>query len=155
MNFPTEQLRLYVINCQKTGAATKDIFHEMTQVYGKDNVPSQNVVYRWILIQDIQNMAWQKKGAKKLRAVKPKLTLRKKMLVAAFTCSVAHPRFSITALPKSKTIDSEYMIKFFQETIGIDSATFERILQCLTTWFYEWTMLDPIVTILLLLHSNI
>ena len=26
------------------------------------------------------------------------------------------PRFSITALPKGKTVDSEYMIKFFQDT---------------------------------------
>ena len=56
----------------------------------------------------------KKKGAKKLSAVKPKLTPRKTMLVVAFTCSP--PRFSITALPKGKTVDSEYMIKLFQET---------------------------------------
>ena len=31
----------------------KDIIHEMTQVPGKDNVPSQNTVCRWI--QDINN----------------------------------------------------------------------------------------------------
>ena len=36
------------------------------------------------------------------------------MLVVAFTCPP--PRFSITALPKGKTVDSEYMIKFFQDT---------------------------------------
>ena len=74
MNFPTEQLRLYVLTRNKTGAATKDIVHEMTQVHGKDNVPSQNTVYCWI--QDIINGIWLgKKRAKKLRAVKPKLIL--------------------------------------------------------------------------------
>ena len=56
MNFPTEQLRLYVLTRHKTGAATKDIIHEMTQVHGKDNVPSQNTVYCWI--QDIKNGIW-------------------------------------------------------------------------------------------------
>ena len=73
MNFAIEQLRLYVFTRHKTGAATKDIIHEMTQVHGKDNVPSQNTVYCWI--QDITNGIWLgKKGANKLRAVKPKLT---------------------------------------------------------------------------------
>ena len=28
------------------------------------------------------------------------------------------PRFPITAIPKSKTVDSEYMIKFFQDTMN-------------------------------------
>ena len=51
MNFPTEKLRLYVLTRHKTGAATKDIIHELTQVHGKDYFPSQNTVYRWI--QDI------------------------------------------------------------------------------------------------------
>ena len=46
MNFPTE--RLYVLTRHKSGAATKDIIKEMTQVHGKDNT-----VYRWI--QDIKN----------------------------------------------------------------------------------------------------
>ena len=61
MNFPTEQLRLYryVLTRHKTGAATKEIIHKMTQVHGKDikdNVPSQNTVYCWI--QDIKNGIW-------------------------------------------------------------------------------------------------
>ena len=39
MNLPTHH---------KTGAATKYIIDVMTKVHGKDNVPSQNTVYRWI-----------------------------------------------------------------------------------------------------------
>ena len=66
MNFPTEQLRLCVLTRHKTGAATKGIIHEMTQVHGQDNEPSQNTVYCWI--RDIKNGIWLgKKGAKKLR----------------------------------------------------------------------------------------
>ena len=57
MNFPTEQLRLYVLTRHKIGTATKDIIHEMTQVHGKDNVPAQNTVYRWI--QAIKNGSFE------------------------------------------------------------------------------------------------
>ena len=85
MNFPTEQQ--YVLNRHKTGAATKDIIYEMTQVHGKDNVSSQNTVYCWTR-QDLKNRIWLgKKEGKKLRAVKPKLTRINLMLVVAFTCS--------------------------------------------------------------------
>ena len=55
MNFPTDQLRLYVLTRHKTVATTKDIIHEMTQVHGKDNVPSQNTVYCWIQDININN----------------------------------------------------------------------------------------------------
>ena len=57
MNFPIEQLRLYVLTRHKTGTATKDIIHEMAQVHGKDNVPSRSTVYRWI--QDIKNGSFE------------------------------------------------------------------------------------------------
>ena len=55
MNFPTEQLQSSFIRPQtpQNWTATKDIIHEMTHVHGKDNVPSQNTVYR--CIQDIKN----------------------------------------------------------------------------------------------------
>ena len=35
----------------------KNIINEMTQVHGKDNVPSQNTAYRWI--QDIKNGSFE------------------------------------------------------------------------------------------------
>ena len=57
------ELRLYVLTRHKTGAVTKDIIHEMTQVHGQDNLPSQKTVYRWI--QDIKNGIWL--GKKKER----------------------------------------------------------------------------------------
>ena len=84
MNFPTDQLRLYVLTRHKTGATTEDIIHEMTQVHGKDNVPSQNTVaivgYKTLIMEvlsfrkEIQQVA-----------VKMKLTRRKTMLVVAVT----------------------------------------------------------------------
>ena len=72
MNFPIEQLRLYVFTRHKTGTATKDIIDEMTQVVQDETWVSWHKTNT-----RVQNMAWQKKGAKKLRAVKPKLTPRK------------------------------------------------------------------------------
>ena len=91
MNFPTEQLRLYVLTRHQTGTATKDIIHEMTQVLGKDNVPSQNTTY--IVGYKTLKMEYglAKKISKKLRAVKPKLTRRNLMLVP----SLAHPPDSL------------------------------------------------------------
>ena len=38
----------------------KNIIHEMTQVHGKDNVPSQNIVYRWI--QNIKNGSFEQRN---------------------------------------------------------------------------------------------
>ena len=63
------------------------------------------------------------------------------------------PGFSITAIPKGKTINSEYMIRTQRDTghrlsnRRKNPAMFYNML-----YFYRWTMLDPI---LLLLHSNI
>ena len=71
MNFPIEQLRLYVLARHKTGTATKDIIHEMTQVHGKDNVPSRSTVYSWI--QNIKNGSFELskgKTAGRLRTVR-------------------------------------------------------------------------------------
>ena len=55
-----------------------------------------------------------KKGAMKLRAVKSKLTREKKHVSGCL--HLLTPVFSITAQPKGKTVDSEYMIKFFKDT---------------------------------------
>ena len=113
MNFPIEQLRLCVLTRHITGTATKDIIHEMTQVHGKDNVPSRSTVYSWI--QNIKNGSFELskgKTAGRLRTVRtPALIdgVKKTMLVLI-------TRFSITALPKCKTVGSEYKIKFFQDT---------------------------------------
>ena len=46
--------------------------------------------------------------------MKPKLTVKKTMLLIAFTCSPA--RFSITALPRGVTVTADYMVEFFQST---------------------------------------
>ena len=61
-----------------------------------------------------QNKAWLKKGQKRLQVPKPKLTPRKLMLLIAFTTSPA--RFSITVLPKGKTIDAECFVQFLKDT---------------------------------------
>ena len=57
MNFLTEQLRLSSIRPHppQNWTATKDIIHEMTQVYGKVNAPAQNTVYHWKLETRHQN----------------------------------------------------------------------------------------------------
>ena len=62
----------------------------------------------------MQNRAWLPKGARRMTVPKPKLTPKKTMLLVAFTTNPA--RFSITALQKGQTIDSEYMVQFFKDT---------------------------------------
>ena len=62
MNFSIEQLRLYVLTRHKTGTATNDIIHEMTQVHSKDNVLSRSTVHRWI--QDIKNVSFESSKGK-------------------------------------------------------------------------------------------
>ena len=72
-----------------------------------------------------------KKGAKRLKVVKSKLTPKKTMLLVAFTCSPA--RFSVTALPKGETVTAEYMVEFLQATnkrfssLKKDKITFKEL----------------------------
>ena len=69
----------------------------------------------WSIVKSKQqNMTWIKKGGKRSQVVKPKLTVKKSMLLIALTCSPA--RFSITALPRGVTVTAEYMVEFFKST---------------------------------------
>ena len=81
-------------------------------MHGKDKVPSQNTVYRWI--QDINNGSFKLSIGKTTGRRYNEVNTKKKNVSGCL--HLLTPRFSITALPKGKTVDSEYMIKFFQDT---------------------------------------
>ena len=57
---------------------------------------------------------WIERRAVKPTKVKPKLTTRKTMGLVAFTCKPK--RFSVSILPRGKTIDSDYMIQYLKDT---------------------------------------
>lgn len=61
-----------------------------------------------------QNKTWLQRGQPRRRVPKPKLTNRKTMVLAAFTCSP--PRFSISVLPKGQTVDAECVKEFLITT---------------------------------------
>ena len=67
----------------------------------------------WSIVKSKQqNMTSIKKGGKRSQVVKPKLTVKKTMLLIAFTCSPAN--CLVTALPRGVTVTAEYMVEFFK-----------------------------------------
>ena len=88
-----DSFRFYVFVRHQLGISPQAIYDELFAVHGAAS-PSSRAV--------------------KPTKVKPKLTIRKTMGLVAFTCKPK--RFSVSILPRGKTIDSEYMIQYLKNT---------------------------------------